>query len=463
MPPLGLITIAAMLPETWQKRVVDMNVATLHQSDIEWADYMFISAMNIQMDSVRDVLELCNRAGVTTVAGGPLFTQNQNAFPRVDHLILNEAEITLPLFLADLESGRTPSKVYSTEEFADITETPVPQFNLLLKKAYAYMSIQVTRGCPFACDFCEITALLGHKVRMKDTRQVLDELDALYQQKWRGPVFIVDDNFIGNKRAVKQSLLPAMKEWQKSHGYPFLFTAEASIDLADDDELLQMMVDTGFKSVFIGIETPEELSLHECNKVQNKNRDLLGSVRKIQQAGLLVSGGFIVGFDSDSHSVFSRQTEFIQQSGIVSAMVGLLNAPRNTNLYKRLANEGRIINESSGNNTDLSLNFIPRMNYADLVAGYNRIIEEIYTAKPYYKRIRSLLRNYKPKSIHPSRINFTALKGFLKSIVIIGVLGKGRSEYWKLLAWTLIYRPGAIVDAIEYSIYGYHFRKVFKL
>lgn len=463
MPPLGLVTIAAMLPAAWQKRVVDMNVETLHQRDIDWADYVFISAMNIQMDSVRYVLELCNRVEVTTVAGGPLFTQNRNAFPQIDHLVLNEAEITLPLFLADLESGRTPSKVYSTDAFADITRTPVPQFNLLSKKAYAYMSIQITRGCPFACDFCEITALLGHKVRMKDTRQVLDELEALYQQKWRGPVFIVDDNFIGNKSVVKHSLLPAMKEWMQNHGYPFLFTAEASIDLADDDELLQMMVETGFKSVFVGIETPEELSLQECNKVQNRNRDLLGSVRKIQQAGLLVSGGFIVGFDSDSHSIFRRQSEFIQQSGIVSAMVGLLNAPRNTKLYKRLVNEGRIINEPSGNNTDLSLNFIPRMNYADLIAGYNRIIEEIYTAKPYYKRIRNLLRNYKPKSIHPSRINTTALKGFLKSILIIGVVEKGRSEYWKLIAWTLINRPGSIVDAIEYAIYGHHFRKVFRL
>ncbi len=463
MPPLGLITIAAMLPDTWNKRVVDMNVEPLHQSDIHWADYVFISAMNIQMASAKRVLELCANADVKTVAGGPLFTQRPNDFPEIDTLILNEAEITLPLFLEDIAKGRKPLKVYGTNEYADLTQSPVPQFSLLAKKAYAYMSIQISRGCPFSCDFCEITTLLGHKVRVKTTKQILDELDVLYQQKWKGSVFIVDDNFIGNKKYVKEELLPAMKGWMQSHGNPFIFTAEASIDLADDAETLQLMVDTGFKSVFIGIETPEEESLRDCNKVQNRNRDLLESVRQIQQAGLWVSGGFIVGFDKDSSSVFHRQVEFIQESGIVSAMVGLLNAPKNTKLYKRLANEGRIIHDSSGNNTDLSLNFVPKMKQSELIDGYNRIIQDIYSVKPYYQRIRRLLRHYKPQSVHPARININALKGFLKSIWIIGIWERGRLEYWKLLFWTFRMRPRSMVDAIEFSIYGYHFRKVFKL
>ncbi|MFO7722286.1 MAG: B12-binding domain-containing radical SAM protein [Bacteroidales bacterium] len=463
MPPLGLVTIAAMLPGEWEKRVVDLNVEGLHPGDVQWADYVFISAMNIQRDSVGRILKACGKANVKTVGGGPLFTQSPNAFPEIDHLILNEAEITLPLFLDDLAAGRKPSKVYSTGEYADITKTPVPLYNLLSRKAYAYMSIQISRGCPFACDFCEITSLLGHKVRMKETRQVLDELEELYRQRWRGPVFIVDDNFIGNKKVIKQTLLPAMNSWMKEHRHPFIFTAEASIDLADDDELLRLMVDTGFKSVFIGIETPEEQSLVACNKMQNKDRDLLGSVRKIQQAGLLVSGGFIVGFDTDSPSVFRRQTEFIQQSGIVSAMVGLLNAPRNTRLYHRLAEEGRIIHDSSGNNTDLSLNFIPRMDRAELIAGYNGLIKSIYAAKPYYQRIRTLLRHHRPRATQPKRINFAALLGFLRSILIIGIVEKGRFEYWKMILWALMNRPGSLVDAIEYTIYGYHFRRVFNL
>jgi len=463
MPPLGLITVAGMLPGAWHKRVVDLNVESLQHSDILWADYVFISAMNIQRDSVSRILKACQKGNVKTVAGGPLFTQNPDAFPEIDHLILNEAEITLPRFLDDLEAGRKPLKVYRSDAYADITQTPVPLFGLLNFRAYAYMSIQVSRGCPFSCDFCEITSLLGHKVRLKTTHQVLDELDALYQARWRGPVFVVDDNFIGNKKVIKHSLLPAMKRWMEDHRHPFIFTAEASIDMADDDELLRMMVDTGFKSVFIGIETPEEQSLLASNKLQNKGRDMLGSVRKIQQAGLLVSGGFIVGFDSDSPSVFQRQTEFIQQSGIVSAMVGLLNAPRNTKLYKRLAAEGRIIHDSSGNNTDLSLNFVPRMNMKDLVAGYNRIIKEIYASKPYYQRVRTLMRNHRPRATQQKRINVTALKGFLKSILIIGVIEKGRFEYWKMIGWTLLNRPGSFADAIEYAVYGYHYRRVYRL
>jgi radical SAM superfamily enzyme YgiQ (UPF0313 family) len=239
--------------------------------------------------------------------------------------------------------------------------------------------MQISRGCPFACEFCEITSLLGHKVRMKSTEQILDELEELFELRWRGNVFIVDDNFIGNKNAIKYDLLPAMKTWMQSHNFPFTFNTEASINLADDPALLKLMAETGFISVFVGIETPDEDSLQECNKVQNKNRDLLHSVSRIQRAGLLVSGGFIVGFDSDSPSIFQKQIDFIQQSGIVSAMVGLLNAPKNTKLYDRLQAEDRIISEPTGNNTDLSLNFVPRMNPHELIAGYKRIIREIYT------------------------------------------------------------------------------------
>ncbi len=436
VPPLGLITISAMLPKTWKKKLVDMNISTLRTNDILWADYVFISAMYIQKESVNKIIEECVKHKVKIVAGGPLFTQEFNNYPQIDHLILNEAEITFPHFLKDLESGH-PQKIYKTDEYADIRLTPVPDFHLLSRKDYALMNIQVSRGCPFSCDFCEITSLLGHKVRMKATSQIIHELETLYQLNWRGPILIVDDNFIGNKNEIKNNLLPAMKTWMKRHKYPFVFNTETSINLADDEKLMSLMVEAGFNSTFIGIETTDEKSLQECNKSQNKNRDMLESVKKIQQAGLQVSAGFIVGFDSDTTTVFQRQIDFIQQSGIVSAMVGLLNAPKNTKLYRRLEAENRLTIEASGNNTDFSMNFIPKMNVNELVLGYKKIIHDIYTTKPYYKRIRQLLLNYNPHNNLPSQINIVTLKAFMKSIFIIGVLNKGRTDYWKLLLWTI--------------------------
>jgi radical SAM superfamily enzyme YgiQ (UPF0313 family) len=462
VPPLGLITVSAMLPSPWNKRLIDMNVSPLKAKDIQWADLVFISAMVIQSESVKAIIEECKKYHVKIVAGGPLFTQDHANFPEIDYLVLNEAEVTLPQFLQDLANGN-PKRIYQTKVFPDITSTPVPDYHLLSRKQYAFMNIQVSRGCPFSCEFCEITSLFGHRVRLKSTYQILQELETLNSLGWKGNVFIVDDNFIGNKNAIKHELLPAMKSWMQAHKHPFTFNTEASINLADDSELLQLMVETGFKSVFIGIETPEESSLHECNKVQNKNRDMVESIRKIQRAGLQVSGGFIVGFDSDSSSVFQKQIDFIQQSGIVSAMVGLLNAPKNTQLYDRLEAENRLTTEATGSNTDLTMNFIPRMYKPDLIAGYQKIIHDIYTPKPYYQRVRRLLLNYKPYNIKPVNINFVTLNAFFKSILIIGVINKGRSDYWKMLIWTLFRRPVLMVDAIEYSIYGYHYRTIYGL
>ena len=452
-----------MLPATWQKKLVDMNVSNLHATDIDWADYVFISAMYIQKESVNKVIEECKKHKVSIVAGGPLFTREFESYPQIDHFILNEAEITLPIFLKDLENGHSANRIYKTDEYADISSTPAPEYHLLSRKAYAFMNIQVSRGCPFSCDFCEITSLLGHKVRMKDTSQIINELDVLYNLNWRGPVFIVDDNFIGNKKEIKNSLLPAMKEWMQKHNYPFTFNTQTSINLADDEELMSMMTEAGFNSAFIGIETPVESSLLECNKVQNKNRDMLQSVKKIQKAGIQVSGGFIVGFDSDLPSVFKRQIDFIQQSGIVSAMVGLLNAPKNTELYKRLEAENRLTTDATGSNTDFSMNFIPKMNYQELLDGYKTIIQNIYTSKPYYKRIRQFLLNYKRQHARNKKIELSYLSAFIKSIVIIGLLNKGRAEYWKFLIWTLLRRPALFLDAMTFTVYGYHYRTVYGL
>ncbi len=463
VPPLGLITVSAMLPDTWEKKLVDLNISSLHTSDIQWADYIFISAMYIQKESVNKVIAESKKWNKRVVAGGPLFTQEHVNYPDIDHFILNEAEITIPPFLADLEAGN-PQRIYQTDEFADLSKTPVPDFHLLSVNDYAFMNIQVTRGCPFACNFCEITSLLGHKVRMKSTAQVINELDVLFNTiNWRGPVSIVDDNLIGNKHQLKYDLLPVMKVWMQKHKYPFTFNMESSINLADDKELMKMLVETGLSSTFIGIETPEEKSLNYCNKVQNRNRDLLDSVKKIQQAGIQVSGGFIVGFDSDTSTVFLRQIDFIQQSGIVSAMVGLLNAPKNTKLYKQLEAENRLTTESSGNNTDSSMNFIPKMDYHELQEGYKKIINNIYSVKPYYKRVRQLLLNYNRLSKGQSTIRFSLLLAFIKSVYVIGLIDKGRTEYWKFIIWTLFNRPKLMVEAITYTVYGYHFRTVYGL
>ena len=460
VPPLGLITVSAMLPESWQKKLVDMNVSSLQTSDFLWADYVFISAMYIQKESVSKIIEECLKHKTKIVAGGPLFTQEYENYPQIDHFILNEAEITLPPFIKDLENGKSPQKIYKTSEYADIRLTPLPDYHLLSMKDYAFMNIQVSRGCPYSCDFCEITTLLGHKVRLKDTSQIIKELEVLYDLHWRGPVVIVDDNFIGDKKIIKETLLPAMKKWMQVHKYPFVFNAETSVNLADDEELMLLMVETGFTSTFVGIETPEEKSLRDCNKVQNRNRDLLQSVKKMQNAGLQVSGGFIVGFDSDTPAVFQRQIDFIQQSGIVSAMVGLLNAPKNTKLYQRLKAENRLTTEATGNNTDSSMNFVPKMNVHELLEGYKKIIQNIYATRPYYIRIRQFLLNYKRFHGKQMKIEFSQLSAFFKSVIIIGILNKGRGEYWKLLIWTLFKRPGLIVDAITFAVYGYHFQTV---
>jgi len=462
VPPLGLITVSAMLPESWEKKLVDMNVSPLLNDDIIWADYVFISAMYIQKESVGKVINECVRNKKKLIAGGPLFTQEFDNYPQISHFILNEAEITLPPFLNDLESGY-PERIYKTEKYADMMVSPVPDFKLLLKKDYASMNIQISRGCPYACDFCEITSLLGHKVRMKKTEQVLKELDALYLQNWRGPVSIVDDNFIGNKKEIKNNLIPAMKEWMEKYNYPFTFNTQTSVNMADDEELMAMMAEAGFNSTFIGIETPVEESLKSCNKAQNRNRNLLHSVKKIQNAGFQVSGGFIVGFDSDLPSVFQRQIDFIQNSGIVSAMVGLLNAPKNTRLYKQMEAENRLTNEATGSNTDSSMNFIPKMNRKELLDGYQKILKNIYSTKPYYKRIRQFFLNYKRQKIKRKKIDLSYLNGILKSILIIGIINRGRSEYWKFLIWTLFKCPQYFVDAIIFSVYGYHYRTIFEI
>lgn len=461
-PPLGLITIAAMLPDTWEKKLVDMNTAGLRDQDIQWADIVFISAMVIQKDSARNVINRCKALGVETAAGGPLFTCEPCEFDDVDHLLLCEGEITVPAFLHDLKNGN-PKHIYTTNEWADLSQTPVPDWKLVDLRKYATLNIQYSRGCPYNCEFCNITTLFGHTPRTKSAAQILRELDAIYEMGWKGGVFFVDDNFIGNRKKLKEDILPALIVWMKKKKYPFSFLTEVSINLSDDEELMRLMVKAGFNSIFVGIETVCEESLAECNKFQNINRNLVECVRKMQHAGLQVQGGFIVGFDSDNPTIFKRMIEFIQDSGIVTAMVGLLNAPKGTQLYQRLLKEGRISSSFTGNNTDLSINFIPKMNLDDLFDGYNHIINTIYSPKHYYERVMNFLKEYQPVKLGIPHFSFSQLSALIKANFHLGFMGEERKYYWKLFFWSVFRRPRVFPLAITLSIYGYHFRKVFRV
>lgn len=458
-PPLGLLTVASLLPESWQKKLIDMNVIPLQDKHIKWADYVFLGGMDIQKESFKKVVNRCNKLNTPVVAGGPMCTIDYQEFLGVDHFVLNEAENTLPMFLNDLQTGNT-KRVYECNEFPDLSKTPVPLWSLLDFSKYATMSIQFSRGCPYNCEFCAITILNGRKTRTKTTEQFVGELEALYKEGWRGGVFIVDDNFIGNKRMVKHDLLPGLIQWGKSKNFPFNYITEASINLADDDILVDLMVQAGFNSAFIGIETVNESSLDECGKTQNLKRDMASCIKKLHEKGIMVSGGFIVGFDNDPPTIFEQMIQFIQNSGVVTAMVGLLNAPKGTQLFQRLKSENRLLNAMSGNNMDGSLNFIPKMDYKKLIAGYKDILDTIYSQKEYYYRVKSFLKTYNFHNNGVNTFSFRNIQALFKSMFILGILERGRLYFWKLFFYTLIKFPKKFALTITLSIYGFHFRKV---
>lgn len=460
-PPLGLLTIASLLPIEWELKLKDLNTTKLYDKDLAWADMVFISAMSVQKKSVDEVIARCKATNKKIVAGGPLFTSNYLEYAGVDYFVLNEAELTLPQFLHDLGKGN-PQHIYTSNQWADLSTTPKPRWGLIKMRKYASMSIQFSRGCPFNCEFCDITHLYGNRTRIKSEQQVIDELDHIYSEKWRGPVFFVDDNFIGNKNILKTSILPAIIQWMEKKRYPFTFFTQASINLADDEELIQMMVEAGFNTVFIGIESPHQDSLTECTKVQNKNRDLVSCIEKIQKSGLQVQGGFIVGFDNDPATIFELQAEFIRKSKIITAMVGILNAPLGTKLYERLKTENRLTDKFSGDNTDCSTNFVPKINYDTLVEGYKSMLTKIYAPKNYYKRVGEFLKIYNNKQKKAFRLKWVELLAFARSTVQLGFFSKERFQYCKLILWTLFTRPSKFPMAVTFAIYGYHFRKFFE-
>lgn len=460
MPPLGLLTVAAMLPADWELRLVDMNVESLRDQDLAWADYVFLSAMLIHKPAVSGIAGRCRAMGKPLVAGGPLFTASPEAFPEIPHLVLGEAEELMSRVVADLRRG-TLEPFYRSGAHPNLATVPVPRWDLIDLRHYVTMAVQFSRGCPFNCDFCDITAMYGRVPRTKSPAQLIVELESLRQRGWDQMVFIVDDNFIGNRHHTK-ALLRELIAWRERTGTEMGFLTEASVNLADDPGLVALMVRAGFKKVFLGIETPSTEALEECHKLQNRGRDLVAAVATLQRAGLQVMGGFIVGFDSDQTDIFKRQFEFIQRSGVVTAMVGLLTALPQTRLYQRLKQEGRLLATSTGNNTEASLNFRPRLSAEFLLNGYRELMKKLYEPRTYYQRIRTFLQQHKPKGPR-LRLSWPDAKAFLRSFWVLGLRHRGRRAYWRFCASTLLKRPAQFRQAMELAIIGYHFRRVASL
>jgi radical SAM superfamily enzyme YgiQ (UPF0313 family) len=458
-PPLGLLTVSAMLPADWERRLVDMNVEELWPDDVKWADIVFISAMIVQNESLEQIVELARSMQKKVVVGGPYVSTSSERLPDADHIFIGEAETTLPEFINDLELG-IARRIYKAEERPSLQNTPIPDFSLIDMSNYSAMNIQYSRGCPFNCEFCDIIEIYGRVPRTKSNEQMLAELNALKTTGWRGLVFIVDDNFIGNKKNVRQ-FMPDLIKWSRSHDHPFSFITEASVNLAEDDALLQQMEDAGFRRVFLGIETPVEESLKEAQKGQNTRRDLLSSIHKIQSYGMEVMAGFIVGFDSDPDDIFELQMNFIRESGIPLAMVGLLAALPDTQLWRRLEKEGRLLDVSSGNNTDCSINFVPKMDTERLIEGYKAILRNIYSPKEYYRRALDCLSRFHADRIEPRQSTLVSdVKALFKIIATLGVRDCERWTFWKYTFDLLRYYPRDFAHGLTLAAMGYHFRRI---
>jgi radical SAM superfamily enzyme YgiQ (UPF0313 family) len=459
-PPLGLMTVAALLPATWSKRLVDTNVERLRDRDLEWADVVLLSGMHIQRESLLAIVDRCRARGLRTVVGGPIASSVPAADLKADHVVIGEAESLIANLARDLEQG-TAKSVYQAAERPAIETSPLPDLSLIKMHRYSTMAVQYSRGCPFNCEFCDIIEIYGRRPRTKAVAQVLAELDQLRAAGWREAVFIVDDNFIGNKTRAKE-LCVALAQWRGQYKTSFDFNTEASLNLADDPELMQLMKDAGFVSVFLGIETPDESGLIASNKLQNTRRSLLDSVAKIQSYGMQVMGGFILGFDTDGEDIFERMVDFIQSSGIPIAMVGLLQAMPGTQLFRRLWREGRILDAGHGDNTGVKLNFLPRMDAARLVEGYRSVLKRIYSCEAYYDRVKLYLSRTQPK---PGERKFKQrwltranTRAFVTSIVCQGVFGPQRWSYWKFLLAAATRYHRSFGAAMTLAVMGYHFQ-----
>lgn len=460
-PPLGLLTVASMLPSDWEKQVIDLNAAKLKDRQIQWADLVMVSAMLVQEESAEKVIERAKAAGKTVIAGGPLFTNQKEETQGVDHFVLGEAEVTLPLFLEDFAQGKARHRYEQEGKWPSLAETPLPDWSLIPLKDYTSMAIQNSRGCPHRCEFCDIRIMFGQKPRLKEADQLVMEIQHLYDAGWRGTIFVVDDNLIGNIPRIKAAL-PKLIDWQNERGYPFKFMAEADIRLAEHPELMALMSSANFYKVFIGIETPSKESLKECAKLQNVKVNPLQAVQTIMNYGLGVMIGVIVGFDADAErqDIFSDHIEYIQELGTPAAMVGLLSVLPKTDLEERLRREGRLLERSRGENAG-QLTFVPRMPAARLIAGYHKVLQNIYSPPAYYQRVEEFLKHYRPTvRKHVGWHNLRDLRAFAYSIFRIGLFSRNSYRYWRLLTKVLVTKPKAFSETVELVVWGYHFQSV---
>ena len=468
MPPLGLLTIAGMFPKNYNLKVVDMNIEPLADAHLEWADVALTSTMIVQKDSLYDVAERCNRAGVPIIAGGPHPTSyydniKEEADAEIDHFLFGEVEEIFEEFLTDFESG-SAQEIYREKRKPDITITPPPRYDLIDINSYGSMALQFSRGCPFNCEFCDITKLFGRVPRTKSNEQMLAEFELLYKIGWEGELFVVDDNFIGNKRDAMR-LLPAVQQWQEERQFPFSLYTEASVNLVEIPEMLDAMSEAGFNMVFLGIESPNDEALLSTSKGQNTSKEeaagsyLLRAVRKIQSKGIEVTGGFIIGLDGDTE--FDSHINFIQEAGIPAAIAGLLSALKGTDLWYRLKREDRLLMESSGNSTDMSLNFVPELPREELISEYRRVVSTLYdpTLKNYFARCLTLLEHMPQTSHNVRSIQKKELRAFVQSIQR-QLFSRQGLEYARYLLKTLKNYPKMFQEAVRLAIMGYHFEKL---
>jgi len=461
-PPLGLLTVSAMLPGNWHKKLVDLNVRRLKEADLDWADYVFISAMNVQADSAKRAIKRSKKKGKTVIAGGPLFTHQYEEFPEVDHFVLNEAELTLPEFIKDLEKGK-PRKIYKTVEYADITKSPIPDWSLVNCNHYSYGIVQYSRGCPFLCEFCDVTALFGRKPRLKTTGQIIDELDLIIRSGTPDLILFADDNLIGNKHELKSELLPELISWRRRNHYAPGFATQATINLADDDELMRLMLEAGFNQIFIGIESPEEATLEQAGKKQNLNRNMLDNIRLLHSRGFIVTGGFIIGFDTESPNIYQELIDFISNSHIVIATVNRLKAPPGTALYDRMKQQDRLVDEFSFDE-HLS-NIKPLAKQQTLASEYGRVLHHVLTPANMLIRIKGFLREYREYKVdYPigRKTSIRDISVLFRVLWYIGVLSTIRLYFFRLVIWTLWNMPSRIELALLMSGLMYHFHHLHK-
>ncbi len=460
LPPLGMITVAGILPQTWEMRLVDRNVRLETEADWEWADLVILSGMIVQKRDMLDLIREAKRRGKLVAAGGPYVTSTPQEAQEagIDFLILDEGEITLPQFIEAIERGETSGIFRSNGEKPDVTTSPIPRFDLLDLNAYNEMSVQFSRGCPFQCEFCDIIVLYGRKPRTKTPAQLIAELQCLYDLGWRRSVFIVDDNFIGNKRNVKL-MLRELGPWIAEKGYPFRFATEASIDLAQDQELLDLMIAANFGAVFLGIETPDQDSLSLTQKFQNTRDPLVESVKKINRAGLSVMAGFILGFDGEKPGAGQRIIDFVEATAIPKAMFGMLHALPNTALWHRLEKEGRLLESDMQGHQMSLMNFVPTRPLTDLAREYLSCFWELYEPKRYLARV---YRHYMAMKPAPHKLPFRMLEWVeVKAVFYIfwrqGIWGSTRFQFWRQLFSILRRNPQLFVPYLSNCALLEHF------